>query len=65
MMLIAGLYEEVVQLDKSLKNAENITHSCYQIYEKLQKSANTPKKEQLAREMLAIVGQVHDIKKDK
>ena len=64
MMLIAGLYEEVVQLDKSLKNAENITHSCYQIYEKLQKSANTPEKEQLAREMLAIVGQVHDIKKD-
>ena len=64
MMLIAGLYEEVVQLDKSLKNAENITHSCYQIYEKLQKSANTPEKEQLAREMLTIAGQVHDIKKD-
>ena len=64
MLLIAGLYEEVIQLDKSLQNAENVTHSCYTIYERLQALADTPEKTQLARDMLQIAGQVHDIKKD-
>ena len=64
MLLISNLYEEIIQLSKSQKNAETITHDCYKIYDRLHQQARDPEKEALAREILAIAGQLHEIKKD-
>ena len=64
MLLISNLYEEIIQLSKSQKNAEAITHNCYKIYDRLHKQAEDPEKEALAKEILAIAGQLHEIKKD-
>lgn len=64
MLLISNLYEEVIQLSKSQKNAETITRNCYKIYERLHARADTPEKEALAKEILSLAGQLHDIKKD-
>lgn len=62
--LIAGLYEEVFELKNSLQNAEDITHDCYNVYERLKNAAHTPEDEAIANEVLRIAGQCHDIKKN-
>lgn len=64
MLMIANLYKEVVQLDKSQKNAENITRECYKIYECLQNKEFVLDRQELTKEVLAIAGQLHEIKKD-
>ena len=65
MLLISNLFEEIVQLNKSQKNAETLTHDCYKIYERLAAEANDdPAKAELSREILSIAGQLHEIKKD-
>lgn len=64
LLLIANLYEEVVQLSKSQKNAEEVTRNCYKIYEKLQDETAPINRARLAAELLEIAGQVHEIKKD-
>lgn len=64
LLLISNLYEEIVQLSKSQKNAEEVTRNCYRIYEQLQNTAKIPDAKRLAGELLSIAGQVHDIKKD-
>ena len=64
MLMIANLYKEVVQLDKSQKNAENITRECYKIYECLQNNENILDRQELTQKILAIAGQLHEIKKD-
>jgi two-component system sensor histidine kinase YcbA len=64
MLMIANLYKEVVQLDKSQKNAENITRECYKIYECLQNEENILERQELAPKILAIAEQLHEIKKD-
>lgn len=64
LLLISGLYEESVQLKKSLKYAEDITRRCYDLYQNLQNSQVLFKSEDLAKELLSIAGQVHEIKKD-
>lgn len=63
-LLISSLYEEVIQLNKSQKNAENVTRNCYQIYENLQNTTDDIDKQALSKELLGIAGQVHEIKKD-
>lgn len=63
-LLIAGLYEEVVQLNKSQKNAETVTRNCYQLYEELQNTTYEIDRDKLSQELLCIAGQVHEIKKD-
>ncbi len=64
LLLISGLYAEVIQLTKSMQNAEDITRDCYNVYKDLQDDEITVDKEDLAQNLLAIAGQVHEIKKD-
>lgn len=64
LLLIANLYEEIVQLSKSQKNAEEVTRNCYKLYEKLQDPTQKIDYEKLAANLLDIAGQVHEIKKD-
>ncbi|WP_378955945.1 sensor histidine kinase [Pelosinus sp. sgz500959] len=64
LLLISGLYEEAIQLTKSLKNAENITRDCYHLYNDLHNNKSSFNQESLAQSLLEIAGQVHEIKKD-
>lgn len=64
MLLISNLYEELIQLNKSQKNAESVTHDCYKMYEQLNEQAANDEQRQFAQKILAIAGQLHEIKKD-
>lgn len=64
LLLIANLYEEIVQLKKSQGNAEAVTRNCYLLYESLQNPSLPIQRAALATELLSIAGQVHEIKKD-
>lgn len=64
LLLISGLYEEAIQLTKSLQNAENIMKDCYKLYEGLHSGQPELDSKQLAQSILQITGQVHEIKKD-
>lgn len=64
LLLISSLYEEVIQLNKSQKNAETVTRNCYQLYEKLKNKDYLIDRDQFSLELLSIAGQVHEIKKD-
>lgn len=64
LFLISSLYEESVQLKKSLQNAEHITRDCYNLYKALQNNENELSIENLSQKLLAIAGEVHEIKKD-
>lgn len=60
-MLISNLYVEMIQLKKSMKNAEEVTQACYNLYRtmKEQDEANP-----FTTSVLTIAGQVHEMKKD-
>ncbi len=64
LLIISGLYEEVIQLNKSMQNAEEITRACYSLYRDLQNNQTLFNRNQFAQSMLEIAGQVHEIKKD-
>lgn len=64
LLLISGLYEEVIHITKSMQNAENITRDCYNLYKDLHNSQLPFNKEEIAQNLLLISGQVHEIKKD-
>jgi two-component system sensor histidine kinase YcbA len=51
---------EKVQLEKSAKNAEELTSACYMLYRELKKQNN----QEQAQAMLKIAGELHEIKKD-
>ncbi|MGG4146055.1 sensor histidine kinase [Paenibacillus algorifonticola] len=63
LLLISELYEESIQLKKTLHNAENIDRDSYGLYQSLKAEQPEPLDE-LAQKALQIAGQVHDIKKD-
>jgi two-component system sensor histidine kinase YcbA len=63
LLLISELYEESLQLKKTLRNAETIAQESYELYQSL-KDAEQPQHEDSARKALRIAGQVHEIKKD-
>lgn len=63
LLLISNLYEELIHLAKSQQNAENITRNCYHLYKALNQELPFDKT-QLKQDILAIAGQVHEIKKD-
>ncbi|WP_235560993.1 sensor histidine kinase [Bacillus sp. FJAT-28004] len=63
LMLISELYEETIQLKKTLHNAENITRDSYELYQSLN-DAQYVFHEDLAQKALRIAGEVHEIKKD-
>ncbi|MGM0882867.1 MAG: sensor histidine kinase [Bacillota bacterium] len=63
LLLISGLYEESLQLKKTLHNAESIAQESYELYQSL-KDEQLPQLEDSAQQALRIAGQVHEIKKD-
>lgn len=63
-ILISSLYEESIQLKKSLLNAEHITRNCYNLYRELKNSTETINSNTLSKQILGIAGEVHEIKKD-
>ncbi|MFC5450013.1 sensor histidine kinase [Paenibacillus aestuarii] len=63
LMLISELYEETIQLKKTLHNAENIARDSYDLYQSLN-DAQHGFHEDLAQKALRIAGEVHEIKKD-
>lgn len=63
-LLISNLYEESVQLKKSLQNAEDITRDCYTLYQHLLDTNAILNVYELREKLLGIAGQVHEIKKD-
>lgn len=62
LLLISNLYEETIQLKKSLSNSERITHECFQLYQQLKEQPELDPS--ISKQALRIAGQVHDIKKD-
>ncbi|MDQ6596009.1 sensor histidine kinase [Bacillus salipaludis] len=60
LLLVSNLYVEMFQLEKSAKNAEQLTSACYTIYRDL-KTLNNQNE---AQAMLKIAGELHEIKKD-
>lgn len=64
LLVISGLYEEVIQLQKSMQNAEDITRDCYNLYRNLQNNQTLFNRNEFAQNILEIAGQVHEIKKD-
>jgi two-component system, sensor histidine kinase YcbA len=63
LVLISELYEETIQLNKTLHNAENIAQDSYRLYQSLKDNQHLLR-EDLAQQALRIAGQVHEIKKD-
>ncbi|TKH08379.1 sensor histidine kinase [Peribacillus simplex] len=61
LLFISSLYEESVQLKKTMQNAEEITRTCYDFYRRLKSEGNNGSDPQTA---LLIAGLVHEIKKD-
>lgn len=59
LLLVSNLYIEMVQLKKSMKNAENTTKLCYDLYRNLMNDNN-----HYAKNALQIAGEIHEIKKD-
>lgn len=65
LLLISNLYQESIHLKKTLQQAEDITRNCYSLYRTLKESpAEDLKQDDLARDVLAMAGQIHEIKKD-
>jgi two-component system sensor histidine kinase YcbA len=60
LLLISNLYVEMLQLKKTLKNAEELTGSCYSLYRELKAISQR----EMARTALKIAGEMHEIKKD-
>lgn len=63
LMLISNLYEESIQLKKTLNYVEAITRDCYDVYRGLQACADE-EAQTYAKRVLHIAGQVHEVKKD-
>lgn len=64
LLLISSLYEETIQLKKSLQHAEDITRDCYDLYKKVQHNVAGLSMSFIAEKILGIAGQIHEIKKD-
>ncbi|RSD24032.1 sensor histidine kinase [Mesobacillus subterraneus] len=60
LLLISNLYVEMIQLKKTMKNAETVTADCYGFYRTL-KSLDY---NDFAKNALQIAGEMHEIKKD-
>lgn len=60
LMLISNLYVEMIQLKKTMKDAESVTADCYSFYRTLKNLDY----EDLAKNVLQIAGEMHEIKKD-
>lgn len=64
LLMISNIYEETVQLRKTLQMAENITKDAYDLYKSLKPRGVPSESGELAGQALRISGLVHEIKKD-
>ncbi|WML36141.1 hypothetical protein [Clostridium sp. OS1-26] len=55
LLLISGLYEESIQLKKSLKDAEEITRDCYELYQNLLNNKCSLSSEELTQKYWALL----------
>lgn len=66
-LIITELYEDTINLNKTLINSENVTEKSYNLYKSLKDSenngVNVPQKN-LSKIALEITGETHEIKKD-
>ena len=60
LMLISNLYVEMIQLKKTMKDAESVTGDCYSFYRELKNKDY----ESHAKTALRMAGEMHEIKKD-
>ncbi|MGJ7921931.1 sensor histidine kinase [Neobacillus sp. LXY-4] len=60
LVLISNLFVEMVQLNKTMKNTEQLTSIGYGLYRDLKESGN----DVFAQTALKIAGEIHEIKKD-
>ncbi|WP_409272079.1 ATP-binding protein [Neobacillus sp. SCS-31] len=60
LMMVSTLFVERIQLNKSMKNAEQLTTECYALYRSLKEASQ----ESAAGRALGIAGRMHEIKKD-
>ncbi|MGJ7910782.1 sensor histidine kinase [Neobacillus sp. LXY-1] len=60
LLFVSELYAEKFQLEKSMKNAEELTSTCYAIYRDLKEENHLTH----AQAMLKVAGELHEIKKD-
>lgn len=60
LMLVSNLYVEMIQLKKTMKNAESVTGDCYTFYRELKDQSLNHH----AKAALRIAGEMHEIKKD-
>ncbi|QHE54320.1 hypothetical protein GS400_12905 [Pontibacillus sp. HMF3514] len=61
-LVISNLYEESIQLKKTMHHAENVTRDSYNLYRQLKN--HTSDMNPYSQDALKIAGQVHEIKKD-
>lgn len=65
LLLISSLYEETIQLKKTITYAEDITTKCYNLYRKVHDAyKNLENKDEFSEKLLGIAGEIHEIKKD-
>ncbi|MGP7819479.1 ATP-binding protein [Niallia sp. 01092] len=65
LLLLSSLYEEKMQVKKTLNNVEKITKDSFELYRSLKNEEITRLEVQhLSQEALKIAGEIHDIKKD-
>ncbi|RDU37732.1 sensor histidine kinase [Neobacillus piezotolerans] len=60
LMMVSSLFVERIQLNKSMRNAEQLTAECYALYRSLKEASQ----ESAAGRALGIAGRMHEIKKD-
>ncbi len=60
LMMVSNLYVEMVQLNKTSKDAEEITSECYNLHQELEELKLT----KLSKKALRLTGEIHEIKKD-
>ncbi|TYR80645.1 sensor histidine kinase [Priestia megaterium] len=66
LMILSNLYEETVHLQKTLKDAENITKESYDLYRGLNqlKEQQGFSLQEFSQKALRLAGEIHEIKKD-
>ncbi|USG64854.1 sensor histidine kinase [Brevibacillus ruminantium] len=65
LILVSNLYEESIHLKKTLRDVEDITRDCYELYRELkEQEPGDGENSHYAKRALRIAGQVHEVKKD-
>lgn len=63
LLVISGLYQESINIQKMEENAEIITRGAYELYRRINNNPS-PESKTMAQDALKLAGQIHEIKKD-